>query len=37
MRKTEKELDELWNENEQLKLENNFLTTSQKNTLDRYF
>lgn len=37
MRKTEKELDELWNENEQLKLENNFLTTSQKNTSDRYF
>lgn len=37
MRKTEKELDELLNENEQLKLENNFLTTSQKNTSDRYF
>ena len=37
MRKTEKQLDELWNENEQLKLENNFLTTSQKNTSDRYF
>jgi len=35
LRKTEKNLEELLNENEQLKLENNFLTTSQKNTSDR--
>ena len=37
MRKAEKNQDELWSENEQLKLENDFLTTSQKNTSDRYF
>ena len=37
MRKTEKNLEKLLNDNEQLKLENNFLTTSQKNTSDRYF
>ena len=36
MRKAEKNQDELWSENEQLKLENDFLTTSQKNTSDRY-
>ena len=32
MRKAETNVDELWSENEQLKWENDFLTTSQKIT-----
>ena len=36
MRKAEKNAEELRSENLQLEVENDFLTTSQKNTSDRY-